>query len=222
MPYAVAAVEWATNDVIQAKAGFAIVDITAEAGREICRRGANRFSTRITNRSHLCLPPHYNLTVNEAAEEYKGMMWSSKVYGANCSRKIRSFLQMHSFSMQAEWLGTQSDPEAQMGQAKQRGQSYDMAKQRLLDRHDGPSKTVAATAINLFDRFILPRRFTGACYQVTMTLQKYFSEKHGITTEAVVGYVNDGTDDIMISHGWLEYEGMKIDLGLHLVEPLIS
>ncbi|MCR6727136.1 hypothetical protein [Agrobacterium fabrum] len=105
-----------------------------------------------------------------------------------------------------------------MGQAKQHRQSYDMMKQRLLDRHNGPSKTVAATAINLFDRFILPRRFTGACYQVTMTLQKYLSERHGIITEAVVGYVNDGTDDIMISHGWLEYEGMKIDLGLHLVE----
>jgi hypothetical protein len=74
MPYAVPAVEWATNDVIEAKAGFAIVDITAEAGREICRRGANCLSTRNTNRSHLCLPPKYNLTVNEAAEEYKGMM----------------------------------------------------------------------------------------------------------------------------------------------------
>ncbi|MBX5166764.1 MULTISPECIES: hypothetical protein [unclassified Rhizobium] len=105
-----------------------------------------------------------------------------------------------------------------MGQAKQRAQSYNSLKQRLLDRHHGPARTVATAAINLFDGFILPRRFTGACYQLTMTLQKFLADKHGIATQAVVGYVNDGTDDIMISHGWLEYEGMKIDLGLHIVE----
>lgn len=106
-----------------------------------------------------------------------------------------------------------------MGQAKQRAQFYDIAKRQLLDRCDGPSRTVAAASINLFDRFIVPRRFTGACYQVTMTLQKYLEETHGIAAQAVVGYVNDGTDDIMISHGWLEYEGMKIDLGLAAVMP---
>lgn len=105
-----------------------------------------------------------------------------------------------------------------MGQAKQRAQSYNSLKQRLLDRHHGPARTVATAAINLFDGFILPRRLTGACYQLTMTLQKFLADKHGIATQAVVGYVNDGTDDIMISHGWLEYEGMKVDLGLHVVE----
>jgi hypothetical protein len=30
----------------------------------------------------------------------------------------------------------------------------------------------------------------------------------------VVGYVNDGTDDIMISHAWLDYNGKKTDVTL--------
>jgi hypothetical protein len=33
-----------------------------------------------------------------------------------------------------------------------------------------------------------------------------------------VGYVNDGTDDVMISHAWLEHEGKKTDLTLARAE----
>ena len=34
----------------------------------------------------------------------------------------------------------------------------------------------------------------------------------------VVGYVNDGTDDIMILHAWIELNGRKTDLMLAFVE----
>ncbi|MDV4153859.1 MULTISPECIES: hypothetical protein [Rhizobium] len=105
-----------------------------------------------------------------------------------------------------------------MGEARHRRQSYDTAKRLLLDRHEGHHRIVAEVAVNLFDRFILPRRFTGACYQITMTLEKYLFEAHGISSNTVVGYVNDGTDDIMISHAWLEFDGKKVDLGLHFVD----
>ena len=105
-----------------------------------------------------------------------------------------------------------------MGEAKNRKQTYEAAKQKILDRFEGKHRIVAGAAINLFDRFILPKRFTGACYQITMTLEKYLFEIHGISSSTIVGYVNDGTDDIMISHAWLECDGMKIDLGLYVVE----
>ncbi len=105
-----------------------------------------------------------------------------------------------------------------MGEARSRRQLYERARQRLLDRHDGQHRIVVESAINLFDRFILPNRFTGACYQITMTLEKYLAETHGIASRTIVGYVNDGTDDIMISHAWLEFDGRKIDIGLHVVD----
>lgn len=105
-----------------------------------------------------------------------------------------------------------------MGEAKGRRQSYELARKRLLDRHKGKHRIVAETAINLFDRFIMPHHFTGACYQISMTLEKYLSEAHGIASKTIVGYVNDGTDDIMTSHAWLEFDGMKVDLGLHVMD----
>lgn len=105
-----------------------------------------------------------------------------------------------------------------MGQANNRKRAYGIARQRMLERFEGQHRIVAEAAINLFDRFILPRRFTGACYQVTMTLEKYLADAHAIASKTVVGYVNDGTDDIMISHAWLEFDSMKVDLGLHVVE----
>lgn len=105
-----------------------------------------------------------------------------------------------------------------MGEARSRRQIYERSRQRLLDRHGGQHRIVAESAVNLFDRFILPNHFTGACYQITMTLEKYLAEAHGIASKTIVGYVNDGTDDIMISHAWLEFDGMKIDIGLHVVD----
>lgn len=105
-----------------------------------------------------------------------------------------------------------------MGEAKSRRRSYEIARKRLLDRHEGQHRIVAESAINLFDRFILPHHFTGACYQITMTLEKFLSEAHGIASKTIVGYVNDGTDDIMTSHAWLEFDGMKVDLGLYVMD----
>lgn len=105
-----------------------------------------------------------------------------------------------------------------MGEARSRRQIYERSRQRLLDRHGGQHRIVAESAVNLSDRFILPNHFTGACYQITMTLEKYLAEAHGIASKTIVGYVNDGTDDIRISHAWLEFDGMKIDIGLHVVD----
>ncbi|WP_288200080.1 hypothetical protein [uncultured Pleomorphomonas sp.] len=105
-----------------------------------------------------------------------------------------------------------------MGEAKSRTKQYEQTKQSLLASCDGDAKVVAGSAIKLFERFILPKHYTRGCYLVTMVLHRFLAEEHGIATIPVVGYVNDGTDDIMISHAWLEFDAMKTDLTLNVVE----
>lgn len=51
------------------------------------------------------------------------------------------------------------------------------------------------------------------CYRMTFFLHLYLGAK-GVQTVPVVGYINDGSDDIMISHAWLEFGGKKTDLTL--------
>jgi len=49
---------------------------------------------------------------------------------------------------------------------------------------------------------------------MTYLLKMILHKEYNIESDAVIGFVNDGTDDIMISHGWLEYQGRKIDVAL--------
>lgn len=109
-----------------------------------------------------------------------------------------------------------------MGQAKDRKRAYEEAKKKLLSCADENEKTIATCAIALFERFILPNAYTGGCYLVTMTLSQFLAKEHGIQARPVVGYVNDTTDNIMISHAWLEYGGKKTDLTLNLTEHPIK
>ena len=51
------------------------------------------------------------------------------------------------------------------------------------------------------------------CYRLTYLLHLYLLQR-GIDTTPVIGYVNDGTDDIFMSHAWLEHQGKKVDLAL--------
>lgn len=56
------------------------------------------------------------------------------------------------------------------------------------------------------------------CYHSVFFLNEYLREKHGIATLPVIGYVNDGTDDIMMSHAWLDFGGRKTDVSLAVTE----
>jgi hypothetical protein len=77
-----------------------------------------------------------------------------------------------------------------------------------------PEETqVADVAQRLLVRFIDPCEATSMCYRLTYFLHLYLTDK-GIKTKPVVGYVNDGTDDVFMSHAWLEYDGKKTDLTL--------
>ena len=64
----------------------------------------------------------------------------------------------------------------------------------------------------------LHRAFTveGACYRTTLFLRYHLAHAHahGIRGEAVIGYVNDGTDDLYSSHAWFEHRGLVTDVAL--------
>ena len=105
-----------------------------------------------------------------------------------------------------------------MGEAKRRAESYRLAKENLLTAVQGNDRKIAESAISLFEGFVMPNRYTGGCYLTTMFLHRYLADECGIETEPVVGYINDGTDDIFMSHAWLEVEGRKTDLTVHLTD----
>lgn len=80
----------------------------------------------------------------------------------------------------------------------------------------GEERLIAEAALRLYRAF--PDE--GACYRKTFFLYKYLNVAHSIQTEPVVGFVNDGTDELYGSHAWLEYAGKKVDLALaHPLRP---
>ncbi len=97
-----------------------------------------------------------------------------------------------------------------MGQAKQKRLKIDNMTTGLSDE----AKTVFFTANKLFDRVIKSRNVHGMCYHSTFFLYQYLKDKFNISTTPIIGYVNDGSDDVMISHAWLEYDGKKTDVSL--------
>lgn len=100
-----------------------------------------------------------------------------------------------------------------MGQARRRGVEV----QKWLGSLTPEEKQIFEVAQRLLTRFIDPSEATGMCYRLTYFLHLYLMEK-GINTTPVIGYVNDGTDDVYMSHAWLEYEGKKTDLTLARAE----
>lgn len=105
--------------------------------------------------------------------------------------------------------------EVGMGEAQRRKQEYS-------DWFEGLSpaqKLVAAAAIGTYEQFVRPAEATGMCYRITFFLKELLFQEHGIAANAVVGYINDGTDDVMISHAWLEHEGKTTDITLGRTDP---
>lgn len=105
-----------------------------------------------------------------------------------------------------------------MGQAKQKVKSLDDWKSGLSKEE----RTVFDIAFRLHHNFIKPRNVTGMCYHSVFFLYLYFKKTHGITTIPIIGYVNDGTDDIFVSHAWLEFDGKRIDVSVAVTDPRIG
>lgn len=79
---------------------------------------------------------------------------------------------------------------------------------------------VASAAISLFKNFIYPNNYTGGCYHMAFLLSEYLLTQRGIIVKPVVGFVNDGTDEIMISHAWVEFNSKKTDVSLAITEEV--
>lgn len=52
---------------------------------------------------------------------------------------------------------------------------------------------------------------TGACYWISILLNRVLAKEYGIESDVVLGWIHDG-DNLFISHAWLEMRGKKTDL----------
>jgi hypothetical protein len=94
-----------------------------------------------------------------------------------------------------------------MGQSKLKA---DDLKTFLSSLSDAEKITYDLTQ-RLIKNFIKPKQLTGACYRVSILLNRILSKEYDIDSQVVLGWLNDG-DNIFISHAWLETNGKKTDL----------
>jgi hypothetical protein len=101
-----------------------------------------------------------------------------------------------------------------MGQAKQ--------KQAALANWKGSlsanERTIFAVAEAVHKNIVKALGATGMCYRIAFFLADVLRDKHDITTEPVVGFVNDGESALMVSHAWIEFDGKKTDVSLTQTE----
>jgi len=83
-----------------------------------------------------------------------------------------------------------------------------------------PEREVAQVLMRAHERIVKGKRLFGACYLLSFFLHQYLKQEKGIETAVVVGWINDGTTPLMISHAWLELEGKKSDITLTHTEHL--
>ena len=70
------------------------------------------------------------------------------------------------------------------------------------------------TVVSVARRLSNVLELQGACYRVSLFLRYYLFQRHGIEGTAVVGFVNDRTDNLYSSHAWFKFNGQKTDLTL--------
>lgn len=81
-------------------------------------------------------------------------------------------------------------------------------------------REVAQVSMRAHERIVKGKRLLGACYLLSFFLHQYLKREKGIETTVVVGWINDGTTPLMISHAWLEFGGKKTDITLtHTEHP---
>ena len=110
-----------------------------------------------------------------------------------------------------------------MGETQRRKVEIDRLKREYADWLETLTQTereVALVAKRAHERIIEGRRLFGGCYLLAFFLYQYLKLEKGIETTAVVGWVNDGTTPLMISHAWIELGGKKTDIALtHTEHP---
>jgi hypothetical protein len=101
-----------------------------------------------------------------------------------------------------------------MGAAKQRAAQL-VAWLNTLSSDERKVFDVSKTA---YERIVKALGATGMCYRMAFFLTWYLANETGIQVMPVVGYVNDGTDETMIPHAWIELSGKKTDINLTQTE----
>ncbi|WP_379862594.1 hypothetical protein [Mameliella alba] len=97
-----------------------------------------------------------------------------------------------------------------MGEAKRKAREL----QQWLNALTVEERVVYSAARALYDRFIRPERVTEMCYHSVFFLHEYIKNSHGIIVEPTIGYINDGTDEVFMSHAWLDFKDKKTDVSL--------
>ena len=106
-----------------------------------------------------------------------------------------------------------------MGEGKNRAARLGVWRNGLSDAE----QVVVRAATQTYERFIVAAQATGMCYRMAFFLSTYLQREHSITAPAVVGYVHDGTGDVMTSHAWIEFNGKKTDISLTMTdEPSVQ
>ena len=78
-------------------------------------------------------------------------------------------------------------------------------------RSSDSATVIASAALGLVANF---HPSEGACYRCAFFLRLFLKEHFDVDGEAVVGFVNDGTNKLYYSHAWFEYKGRKTDLAI--------
>jgi hypothetical protein len=106
-----------------------------------------------------------------------------------------------------------------VGEAKKKAARLSAWRNGLSDAE----KVVVKAATQTYERFIVATQATGMCYRMAFFLSTYLRCEHAITAPAIVGYVHDGTGDVMTSHAWIEFNGKKTDISLTMTdEPSVQ
>jgi hypothetical protein len=125
-------------------------------------------------------------------------------------RTVIYYEAVHGHAARAAPIFAVTTMEGRMGEAKRNAADL----QKWLDALTEEERVVYQSARALFDRFIHPERVSEMCYHSVFFLHEYIKNSHGIIVEPVIGYINDGTDELLISHAWLEFSGKKTDVSL--------
>jgi hypothetical protein len=83
--------------------------------------------------------------------------------------------------------------------------------ERHLGQLDEDGALVVNTSLRLLKRF---PALEGACYRYAFFLRLYLKERFGLDGKAVIGFVNDGTDNLYSSHAWYKFRGRITDLAI--------
>jgi hypothetical protein len=94
-----------------------------------------------------------------------------------------------------------------MGEAKRKADGL----KGFLSNLTAGAKTTHDLTQRLLNGLIKPKGMYGACYRVSVLLNRILAKEYGVASTVVLGWINNG-DDIFISHAWLETEGKKTDL----------